>query len=141
MSLRRPVAPVAITAVLTLALAAFLAPLPAHAGGGNKWELLGARQVTDKVDHDTIPVTAKEGKFTKLQLKVIGAAVQFRSMKVNFGNGEVQNVELKDVIQPGKTSRVIDVQGAERTIKSVDFVYDAQTLGQKGATVRLLGKH
>lgn len=140
MSLRRPVSRFAVTALLTLALVALLAPLPAHAAG-NKWELLGARQVTDKVDHDSIPVTAKEGKFTRLQLKVIGAPVQFRSMKVNFGNGDVQNVELKDVIQPGKTSRVIDVQGAERTIKSVDFVYDAQTLGQKGATVRLLGKH
>ncbi len=136
MSFRRPFA----FALLTLALIALLAPLPANAAA-SRWELLGTRQVTDRVDHDTIPVTAKEGKFTKLQLKVIGSAVQFRSMTVNFANGESQNVELKAVIQPGRTSRVIDIEGTERVIKSVEFVYDAQTLGKKGATVRLLGRH
>jgi len=107
----------------------------------NDWEPLGTRNVTDKLDHDTIVVTAAEGTFTKLQVRVREAPVQFRSMKVHFANGETQDVALKDVIRPGKASRVIDLPGAARVIKSVDFVYDAQTLGKKGAVVRLFGRH
>ena len=106
-----------------------------------KWEPLGTRTVSDKIDHDTITVTAMEGTFTKLQVRVRVAPVQFRSMKVNFANGQTQNVELKDVIRPGKASRVIDLPGAARVIRSVDFVYDAQTLGKKGAVVKLFGRH
>jgi hypothetical protein len=127
-------------AVLT-SLGLLLAGAAVAAEGADKWEPLGSRNVTDKIDRDTIAVTAKEGTFTKLQVRVRVAPVQFRSMKVNFANGETQNVELKDVIRPGKASRVIDLPGAARVIKSVEFVYDAQTLGKKGAVVRLFGRH
>ncbi|MGH7858547.1 MAG: hypothetical protein ACREQY_14580 [Candidatus Binatia bacterium] len=129
------------TFTIALLALAVLVVAPATAAEKDDWEALGTRQVTDKVDHDTILVTAKEGKFTKLQVRVRVAAVQFRSMKVNFANGETLDVELKDVIRPGKGSRVIDLPGAERVIKSVEFVYDAQTLGKKGAVVRLFGRH
>ena len=125
----------------TAATAAPAAVSTAAKGEKEAWEVLGKRHVTDKLDHDTIPVTVKEGTFTKLQVRVNGPAVQFRSMKVNFANGETQDVELKDVIKSGRASRVIDLTGAARVIKSVDFVYDAQTVGQKGSTVRLFGKH
>ena len=126
----------AVLTCLGLLIAGVAAAAPA-----DKWEPLGTRTVSDKVDHDTIVVTAAEGRFTKLQVRVRVAPVQFRSMKVNFANGETLDVELKDVIKPGKASRVIDLPGAQRVIKSVDFVYDAQTLGKKGAVVKLFGRH
>jgi hypothetical protein len=127
-------------AVLTT-LGLLIAGAAVAAERADNWELLGSRTVTDKIDRDTIVVTAKEGTFTKLQVRVRLAAVQFRSMKVSFANGETQNVELKDVIRPGKASRVIDLPGAARVIRSVEFVYDAQTLGRKGALVKLFGRH
>ena len=105
-----------------------------------EWELLGTRNVTDKLDRDTIPVTAKEGKFTKLQVRVLGHAVQFRSMTVHFGNGETLEVKFAPLMKAGQASKPIDVPGAERIVKSVEFVYDAQTVGDKGATIKLFGK-
>lgn len=105
------------------------------------WELLGSRTVSDAVDHDVIAVTSSEGDFKHLQVRVKGHAVQFREMKVHFANGEVQEVELRDVIPAGGASRVIDLSGGDRVIRSVEFRYDAQTIRGKTATVRLFGRH
>jgi len=127
----------------TLALlggVALCLPFHAEAAAGPRWELLGARNVTDRLDHDTIPVTKAEGTFRALQLRVIGRAVQFRDMKIHFANGDTQDVALRQVIPAGGESRVIDVEGHDRAIRSVEFWYDAQSRGRR-ATVRLYGKN
>ena len=127
-------------ALFAFAALAALAASPVTAAKGD-WTLLGMRQVTDNVDHDVIAVTAAEGKFTKLQVRVQKAPVQFLSMKVHFANGETQDVALKAVIPAGKASRPIDLPGNTRVISRVEFVYDAKTLGKGGAVVRLFGRH
>jgi len=128
-----------ILALLVLiALAAGFAP-PAAARGG--WELLGERVVTDRVDHDTIVVTRAEGTFKALQIRVHQRPVQFRSLKLHFANGDVQSVELRDRIPAGGKSRVIDVEGGDRVIRSVELVYDAQALGGRTAKVRVFGRN
>jgi len=131
----------ALLALAALVVAPVLAAEAARAAAKDKWEPLGSRQVTDKVDHDVIPVTVKEGTFTKLLVRVKNAPVQFRSMKVHFANGETQDVALKEIIRPNQASRVIDLPGVARVIQKVEFVYDAQTLGKQGAMVRLFGRH
>lgn len=128
---------VAFTLLFALVALAFA---PAVADAKDRWEHLGSRAVTDRMDHDTIVVTAGEGKFTALQLRVKNVGVQFRSMKIHFGNGETQEVELREVIRAGGSSRVIDVRGGDRVIKSVEFWYDSQSKGRQG-TVRLFGRH
>lgn len=102
------------------------------------WELLGQRSVSDGVDHDTI-VTAGQGTFRSLKIRVKGHAVQFRDMKIHFSNGDVQDVELRHVIPAGGESRVIDVEGRDRSLRSVEFWYDAQTILGKKAEVELYG--
>jgi hypothetical protein len=117
-----------------------LAGLAAAAEAGPLWQLLGERRVTDRVDHDSIRVTAREGDFQALQLRVRGVAVQFRSMTVHFANGTSQAVELREVIRAGDASRVIDLAGGDRVIERVDFVYDAQSVRGRQALVRLFGR-
>lgn len=129
----------ALLALLSLVLPAEAGPRRQRARG---WEHLGTRTVTDGADHDTIPVTAAQGTFRSLQIRVEGRAVQFRDMKVHFANGDVQNVELRSVIPAGGESRVIDVEGrGDRAVRSVEFWYDAQSLGGKRAAVKLFGKN
>ncbi len=125
------------TSLVLTVVAGSLAPALA----ADRWDLLGSRRVTDRVDHDEIVITAKEGTFTALQLRVKGVAVQFRSMTIHFANDEKQEVELKNVIPAGGQSRVIDVVGAERIIRRVSFVYDSQSVRGRRAYVRLYGRH
>lgn len=124
-----------------LALALILLASPLAAGKMKGWELLGERQVTDGLDHDVIQVTAAKGDFRSLKVLVKGHAVQFRSMRIHFGDGSSQSVELRDVIPAGGESRVIDVEGKDRVIRNVEFTYDAQTHHGKQAHIRLFGRN
>jgi hypothetical protein len=124
-----------------LLLTLFLLTSPLAAGKIKGWELLGERTVSDGLDHDVIQVTAAKGDFKSLKLVVRGHAVQFRSMRIHFGDGSEQAVELRDVIPAGGESRVIDVEGRDRVIRSVAFTYDAQSRRGKRALIRLFGRN
>ena len=128
--------------VTTLALAAIVLGLATAAIAERRgWELIGERVVSDRVDHDTIVVTRAEGTFKALMIRVLERAVQFHSMKIHFANGETQDVALRDVIPAGGKSRVIDLEGHDRVIKTIEFVYDAQALGGRTAKVRVFAKN
>lgn len=127
-----------LVAVALLALTTLT--LPATAGSG-RWEGLGTVTVSDRLDHDTMPVTRGQGTFTAIKLKVARHAVQFRSVKIHFANGESQEVELRDQIPAGGESRVIDVLGGDRGIRSIEFLYDAQSVRGRKATVRVFGRN
>jgi len=106
------------------------------------WESLGTLTVSDAKDHDVLTVTRAQGTFRSLKLEVQVRAVQFRSLKIHFANGETQDVELRDVIPAGGASRVIDIEGVgDRVIRTIEFNYDAQSLGGKKARVRVYAKN
>jgi hypothetical protein len=125
----------------TLFAAYLLLPADLHATRrGDGWTLLGERRVSDAVDHDTIPVTSARGDFRKLQFRVLDRAVQFRHVVVHFGNGDRQEIELRDVIPAGGRSRVVDLSGGDRVIRSIELRYDAQALGGRTARVRVFAQ-
>jgi hypothetical protein len=127
------------TLAASLAVLCALA-LSSIAAGATPWRLLGERAVTDRVDHDSIPVTARRGDWTAIQIRVKGVAVQFRSVVVHFANGTRHAVELRDVIPAGGASRVIDLPGADRAIQRIELVYDSQSIRGKQALVRVFGR-
>jgi hypothetical protein len=130
--------PVVVLSLLALAwLAAEARPRRAEP----RWELLGERVVSDEADHDTILVTAAEGVFTSLRLRVFERPVEFRRVVVHFRNGEEQELELRSVVPAGGTTRAIDLAGNRRVIHSVEFWYDAQAAASGRAVVRLFGRH
>jgi len=105
------------------------------------WALLGERTVTDRGDHDTVVVSGVRGTFTAVKFEVQRHAVDFQRVVIHFGNGDDQKLELRDTIRAGGETRVIDIEGANRVIRSIDFWYDANTIGRGGrAVVRALGR-
>jgi len=128
--------------LFTLLILTALTVTPALAArGSSKWTPLGSLHVKDRVERDVLHVEKRKGTFEKIRLKAVGSAVQFHSLKIHFENGSIQDVELRSVIPAGKTSRVIDLEGRQRAIEKIVFVYDAQTLKiGKGAKVRVLGR-
>jgi hypothetical protein len=128
-----------ILAGLVLVLGA-AGTLSAQRGQPN-WVLLGTKNVTDRADHDTVTVTGAKGNFTAIKIEVQRRAVDFHRVVIHFRNGGDQNVELRNTIRAGGESRVIDIDGADRVIRSIDFWYDAKTLGRgQRAMVRVLGR-
>ena len=135
--MRRSIASLALLA-LVLGLVVLPGAASARRGAGN-WALLGERHVTDKLDHDTIVVTGARGRFEKIAIRVFDRAVQFHDVKIHYGDGFVQDVEIRSVIPAEGWSRKIDLSGGKRVIRSIEFWYDAQSLGGK-ATVRVFGQ-
>jgi len=103
------------------------------------WVLLGERAVTDRLDHDLIPVTVARGDFKAIKITVRRAAVDFHRVVVHFANGGDQEVELRATIRAGGESRAIDLRAGDRVIRSVEFWYDARTIRGRRAVVLLYG--
>ena len=120
-----------------LAVAFLVAALPAAA---ETWVSLGQRHVTDKAERDSIEVTASEGTFEAIQLRVKRSAVRFVNVTVVYGTGTSDDLEVRDVIPAGGKSRVLDLRGANRVIKRINFTYEAKSLGRRGALVEVFGR-
>ena len=116
--------------------AASLVAVPALAAS---WVLLGKRTVNLIYDHDTIRVGAGAGLFNRVRLTVTGNSVFMDSMKVTFSNGDVYDVPIRFLFVPGSSSRIIDLPGALRHIRRVDFRY-TKLIGGGTAVVTLEGR-
>ncbi|MEO8549730.1 MAG: hypothetical protein ABI678_07145 [Kofleriaceae bacterium] len=98
---------------------------PAHADGWDSkgWTKLGERTVNGRVDHDKIDVGKYEGKFTKLTMYVEKSDLELLDFEITFGNGERFHPEAKYFFKEGSRTRVIDLPGDERVIKSINLKY------------------
>ena len=124
---------------ITIAVFAFLMFVCA----GNvsaQWEDLGSKEVTDRAESDVFHLST-EGQFRSLRFRVTRAPVRFYRIEVTYGNGEKDTVELRALIRAGGSSRVIDLRGRDRFLRSVKFWYEAASLGRgRRATVTLFGR-
>lgn len=105
------------------------------------WELLGARKINYGLDRDEIVVTRAEGVFTAIQLRIKRAPVNMHKLVVHYGNGETDEIELRNNFAAGSESRVIDLNGNRRVIKKVVFVYDTKNIAERKGVVELWGRH
>jgi len=87
------------------------------------WVKLGEREVNGKVDRDRIDVGARDGKFTKLTLYVEKSDLELLDFEITFGNKEKFHPEVRHVFKEGSRTRVIDLPGDERVIKTIDLKY------------------
>jgi len=125
---------------LTMLLAALTLVAVVDAASAKDWELLGEKTVERRGERDEIAVTAKKGRFSKIKLKVRVAGVEFKDVKVHFGDGKVHDVELRRVIPAGGETREIDLPGGKRVIRKVVFLYKARGGAARRAVVALWGR-
>jgi hypothetical protein len=105
------------------------------------WEMLGMRKVNYSLDRDEIIVTRAEGIFTALKVKVKKAPINMQKLVVTFGNGEVEELELRNNFAAGSESRVIDLPGNKRVIKKIVFWYDTKNIANRKGIVEVWGRH
>ncbi len=120
-----------------LAMALLAAALPARA---EKWVFLGQRHVTDRAERDSVEVTASEGSFDAIQIRVKRSPVRFYDVTVVYSVGTSDELELKDVIPANGKSRVMDLRGGNRLVRRINFTYEAKSLGRRGAIVEVYGR-
>lgn len=124
-----------------LVAAAFGLGLASHAQQNARWEYLGEANVDGATDHDRITVTAERGQFRAIHLKVENAAIEFDRVIVHYGNGSSEPIAIRARIPAGGQTRVIDLPGGRRIIRSVEFWYDRANPRGERPKVRLFGMH
>jgi hypothetical protein len=116
-------------------------PAPAPGVGGD-WDHLGLRQVDFRVDHDAI-VAVGRGAFRSIRIDVEGGDLEMFDVKLTFGNGETFSPATRFYFREGTRSRVVDLPGAARIIRRIDFFYRSAVFGGQGggrATVHVYGR-
>lgn len=105
------------------------------------WEKLGSRVVTMTSDHDEILVTATEGVYTAIQLRIMKAPIHLLNINIIFGNGDNENIVFDKLFAAGSQTRVIDLVGNNRIIRKVNLNYKSAPTQKGRAVVSLWGKH
>jgi hypothetical protein len=90
------------------------------------WSQLGCKPVNFGIDRDVIKVGRDEGVFSKLRLRVAGAAVEFFDVAVVYGNGQRDTLKVRSVIRAGGETRPIDLSGKVRGISRIELLYRSQ---------------
>lgn len=126
----------AVTAAATVLLVLSFGPA-SYAKG---WVYLGEAHVDGKADHDKIKVGRSEGRFRALQIKVDRAPVEFRHVVVHYAAGTSEEVQVRQRIRAGGSTRAIDLRGGDRAIESVEIWYERANYGSRRPRVRLYGR-
>ena len=112
-------------------------PLP---GPTSDWDHIGMRPVDFRVDHDVIS-GAGDGAFRAIRIDVEGGDLEMFDVKITFANGETFSPGMRLYFREGTRSRVIDLPGAARLIRRIDFFYRSALFGAQGrAIVHVYGR-
>jgi hypothetical protein len=111
-----------------------------HNGATGTWKLLGTVQASHNGDHDVITVKGPYDYFRKLKFKVTDSPLNITKMIVRYDDGGMpENIETRFEIPKGGESRVIDLKGGKRKIKTVEFWYDTKGFLNGKADLTLFG--
>lgn len=125
-----------------LALAATTAaPFAASAAPtGEEWVLLGTERVGKNPERDVISVGRRDGHFERIMFKVYGNDVRVGDVKVVFGNGQSDHLNVRELIRDGQSSGVFHVPGHDRVIERVELIYQSEHTWRRSATVEVYGQ-
>lgn len=101
-----------------------------------RWRMIGEKQARRSVDRDVVRVKADRA-YTAIRLRVFHAPVEFLNVQVHFRNGESQEIEVRQFIERGGATRVIDLPGNKRFIERIVFWYKTPEFARERATVQV----
>lgn len=124
-----------------------IAALPAHAdddddgfriGGkpGRGWRMIGEMTARRTADRDVVRVNADRA-YSAIRLRVFNAPVEFLNVQVHFRNGGQREVDVRQLIEKGGATRIIDLPGEKRFIEKIVFWYKTPALAKERATVQV----
>lgn len=101
---------------------------------------LGEREVDFKADFDVFPVSAARGVFRRIYLRVADNDLTVARIVVQYATGADEDVEVRHEFREGSRSRIIDLAGTRRAIRSIRVIYRTTGALREGkATMTLYG--
>ncbi|QDO94205.1 hypothetical protein FNB79_09515 [Formosa sediminum] len=103
------------------------------------WVKLGTTHAKHTGDHDKINIPGPFDSYRKIKFKVKDAPVNMHRLVVNYETGTAQKVETRFTIPKNGESRIIDLIGGKRKLRSIEFWYDTKGILNGTADVTLYG--
>ena len=125
--------------LLFVSVIAVLSFTTLESNGLQQWNLIGEKKVSFLVDRDVIHVRGNDN-YRQIKLKVKDGPVHILDMDVHFDNGDKFDVAIKQKFANGGESRVVDLPGASRKIKKIEFWYETRGLAKGRGRVQVWGK-
>ncbi len=111
-----------------------------RAGAPGTWRLLGTTQAKFVADHDIIVIAGPHDFFRRLKFKVTDAPLNLQRMVVTYDDGGLpEKIDVRYNIPQGGESRVIDLRGGKRKLRTVEFWYKTNGVLNGRADVTLFG--
>ncbi|MGD9785566.1 MAG: hypothetical protein AB7E80_06610 [Hyphomicrobiaceae bacterium] len=111
-------------------------PEPQTARG---FDVIGTEDVSRGERRVTFDVGRREGRFAAIRFRAEDGDIRLRGLKIVFGNGQTQDVDVEDRLDEGQMSRVIDLEGDRRFIRQV-IVEARPGRGERRGKLTLLGR-
>jgi hypothetical protein len=87
------------------------------------WVALGCRNVNWALERDVILVGRRDGRFSAIRLRVSGNDVRILDLKVVYGSGAPDDIQVRAVVRAGSQSGPLDLRGRDRAIDRVEMIY------------------
>jgi hypothetical protein len=109
-------------------------------GSTGSWRYLGTSKANHSADHDIMIIKGPYDYFRRLKFKVTNSPLNMQRMVVKYDDGGLpEKIETRFTIPKGGESRIIDLKGGKRKLKSVEYWYDTKGIFNGRADVTLMG--
>lgn len=126
----------ALAGVAGMAVTSIASTMPAHA---DQWVLLGQQHVGHNADMDVFHIGGEEGQFRALRFAVTGNRVAVAQVRVFYGNGTSEFLNVTEHVMPGTFTKAYDLAGNYRVIKRIEVLYQSEFKGKGQALFRIYG--
>ena len=110
-----------------LALIAVGVMSTAQAQKGDKWVLMGTREVDLAKSNDSIDVSKAKGRIKAVRLEAKDGAILLSRVQVVYHNGVVHNEDRRINLLEDERTRPIDLRNDERFADAVNIVFERRT--------------
>jgi hypothetical protein len=86
------------------------------------WHKIGETTVNFRTERDQVLILVAN-KFAAIKFKVMDAPIHLMDLEVYYNSGDRQDIRINMPIEVAGESRVIDLNGGERNLKKIVFVY------------------
>ncbi|MCD0472088.1 hypothetical protein [Flavobacterium sp. JAS] len=117
---------ICITAISFTSQAQKINRVGSNAVNAGSWRVLGTVHAKHTADHDALNVPGPHDYYRRIKFKVTDSPLNMQRIVVCYDDGAPENINTRFNIPKGGESRVIDLKGGKRKLKSIEFWYDTQ---------------
>jgi hypothetical protein len=114
-----------MTRQLVIATFLSLALMAGTAIAKDNWRVIGSVDYQFPYQQSILEIGKENGRFEAIGIEVQGADVEIADLKLVYGNGEADNIQVRSVFKQGSQSRRINLKRGDRFIKQVIVTYRA----------------